>query len=1308
MNRTALYRSWWTAATLAVCSLFASVSPAQVNTAARRITTAINDADRVPLASTVRPQLKFATDQGVVSGNTAAHHMMLVLSRSQDRQQALTQYLSDVQNPASPSFHKWLTPAQYGASFGAASDDIATISAWLQSQGFTVEKSSAAANVIQFSGNVSQVQKAFSTQIHSYMVDGVRHMANATAPQVPRAMASVVNGVLGLDDFHPSSTAIQGPSAKFDANSKRIQPDFTLFSSSGTPYLYVDPADAATIYDVPNTLLNPAYTGTSYDGTGVTVGVVGDSNVDLTPVTMYREAFLNETSSTLNLPTVIVDGEDPGINGDEVETFLDLEVLGGLAPKAKINYYTSNDSDLSAGLFNAIARAIDDNAVSVLSISYGGCEANLGSDTNAFLNEKYEQAAAQGITVTVSSGDSGAAGCDSSSSTTAQYGLAVNGLGSTPYNVSVGGTDYDVLGTAFTSYVKDSQGGSSYSGVFPYWLTALSYIPERPWNDSTSNNGLLASNTALSSSGTTNIIGGGGGVSILYDKPAFQSSLTPSDGKRDVPDVSFLAGNGLYGAVWLICGSGSLYLGPDCQMSDNNFTSTSTFSGAGGTSAATPAFAAMLALVVEATGSRLGQANNVLYQLAATKYSTVFHDVVNGNNAVVCTAGTTNCGSNGFTTGFDTATGYDTASGLGSVDAAKMLQNWSSVAMGGTGTTLQINGATSPVSVTHGTSLAFNVNVAPSTATGVAALVTTQSVATGTASNNGQLTIPLTSGVGSLNYNGLPGGSYTVYARYAGDASNASSSSTPISVNIAAENSSTDLWLNVYDPSGATISGLQSIPYGSYIFAETTVYGTAEGYTDSLGLATGSFTLKDNGSTLGTAAMTSGNLASFPSITAGVYPYAVGTHKLVAAYPGDVSYKANTSNEVDFTVVKGVTTSSVNPASTTIRSTASDQVTVEIETNSLALAPTGTITLTAANGTTLGTTSSLTSGELNSGAAIAYATFTVQGSQLSPGSNLLTAVYTGDGNYQGTQSSATVTLQQADFTLKANALSLTAGSTTGNTTTITAAPENGFAGIVNLSCAVTTTPSNATSPITCAVPSTLNITGTTSATGTMTIGSTSSTTGGSYTVTLSGVDASTGKVTATTTAEVTVNGATGITLSSTGGISVVAGATTGNAATITVTPSGSFTGTVSLACSLSSSPSGAVDPIGCALSPASVSITGTSAATSTLTVSSTARTTSALRSTHELGRGIGGTLLAFGIFLLLPARRRRDLRAMAAVVLLISLGTLTGCGGNSTTTSGGGGNTTSTGTTAGTYVLKVTATASGVTAQTTTVNVTVN
>jgi trimeric autotransporter adhesin len=1271
--------------------------------AVRRITTAVNNDDRVVLNGTIRKNLKAATDLGPADPALPARHVLLVLSRTADRQAALDQYLSDVQNTQSRQYHRWLTPAEYGVRFGASEDDVQTVTAWLQSQGLSVEKMSPANNIISFKGTVAQVQAAFSTKIHSISLNGEKHLAAMSEPRLPRALAPAVKGLLGLDDFHPKPTAHVGPPARFNVAKQRIEPEFTLFDNLGNPYLYVDPSDAATIYDTPNSALNPGYKGTTYDGTGVTVGIVGDSNVDLLPVTNYRLAFLGETANTVNVPTVIVDGPDPGINGDEVETFLDMEVLGGLAPKAKINYYTSDSSDLSGGIFNAMQRAINDDQVSILSISFGECEASNGSATNQFVAEIYEQAAAQGITVTVSSGDSGAAGCDPAGISDATQGLAVNGLGSTPYNISVGGTDYVALASNFNTYAI-----SANSGVAPYWRTALGYIPERPWNDATSSDAALADNSPLlGQGGVAEVVGAGGGKSIVYTKPAYQSALTPADGARDLPDVSFLAANGLYGGLWVLCQSNTIY-GPDCATANGTLAPAARFSGVGGTSASTPAFAGMLALVVQATGSRLGQANNVLYKLAANNYTTVFHDVTIGNNSVVCTVGTPDCGANGFTTGYDATAGYDLASGLGSVDVAAMLANWGSAVGVSSDTTLTINGSTSPITVTHGANLSFGVNVNPSSATGSAGLVTTATATAGTPTLNGQpVIIPISNGAGATSYNGLPGGQYTVSATYSGDPNIAASQSAPISINIAPEVSSTLLSESVYTASEVPITTQNAIPYGSYIFSDTTVYGTAEGYAASLGAAEGTMTFFDNGTKIGTAPITSGNFSSFPALAAGVYPYTAGTHKVTATFPGDQSYKSNTSNEVDFTVVQGGTASAIVAAQSTLASNQNEVLQIIVTTSSRAAAPTGTISLSA-NGNQLDTSSTLQVGSSpTDSTVVSYVNFTLQGTQLQKGQNTLTATYSGDSNYLGSTGTGLITLTQPAFTLTAGSIAIDAGVTTGNTTTISASPSGNFAGVVHLSCSVTKAPSGATNPITCNVPATINVTGVGIATTALTVNSTANTTGGAYTVTIIGTDAASGTVTASATSQVVVTAIPSVTVANSAPISITAGATSGNTSTLTITPFGGFAGAVGISCAVTSTPTGAVDPVACSVAPASITTSGTTASTAVLTVSSTARATGALDKTRDLLGGAGVTSLALGIFFLLPSRRRRFFQGLAALVLLSSLGAIAGCSGaGSGTTSRG--TSSQTGTTAGTYVVTVTAIPTGASPQTVAVNVTVN
>ncbi len=666
-----------TLAAVTVCApLYAQTT--QPQPVSNRITAIIDDTNRVALPGNVHPMAQARFDQGAAPASLATGRIMLILGRSATQQQALTQYLDDLQNPSSPSYHKWMTPAQYGAKFGISDTDLQTVESWLQSYGFKIEKVPAARNLIQFSGTVAQVQSAFQTSIHSFAVLGATHYANVSDPQIPAALAPVVVGVTPLNDFHPVPHVVRGGNAHYDAATHSIQPELTL---SG-PALYLDPADVATIYDTPNTALNANFTsGTTYDGTGVNLGIVGVSDLTLADVQNYREAFLGETSGSVNTPTVVVEGDDPGVNGAGVEALLDAEVSGGIAPKAHIYFYTSADTDLTSGLFNAVLRAIDDNAVSILSMSFGECEAGLGSGGNSFMLEAAQEAAAQGISFVVSAGDGGSAGCDNfDTETQATFGLAVSGMASTPWTIAVGGTDFDGLPAAFSTYATTTS-----SGTPPYYRTALKYIPENPWNDSTTVDTTLASNVR-DTRGGGNIVAGSGGMSVVYAKPAFQSSLTPADSVRDLPDVSLFASNGHKQAVWAICsdsvtdGATSTYT--DCQTSGGALAAGTQIGGAGGTSASAPAFAGMLALVAQSqSGARLGQANTVLYQLAKTKYATVFHDVTVGNISVPCAAGSTNCGTNGFLTGYNTATGYDLATGLGSVDVQQMISNWSSVGL---------------------------------------------------------------------------------------------------------------------------------------------------------------------------------------------------------------------------------------------------------------------------------------------------------------------------------------------------------------------------------------------------------------------------------------------------------------------------------------------------------------------------------------------------------------------------------------------------------------------------------------------------
>lgn len=1011
-------------AALAAAGLFAVTASAfaQVDSqavVANRITQTINPDNRVTLKHNVHPLAQARFDQGAASGSLATGRIMLVLKRSDTQEAALKQYLSEAQDPNSNNYRKWLTPAQFGKLYGISDTDLTTVTAWLQSQGFTVDKVPQARNVVIFNGNVAQIQQAFHTSIHKYAVNGEMHLANSTDPQIPAALAPVIAGIAPLNDFRPKRGVTRRSPARFDADSKTIKPDLTLQDNNGTNYLYVDPADAATIYNTPNSTLNGGYSaissllgGKSYDGSGVTIGIAGDSNITASSVANYRTAFLPSAYSAKQ-PNIVIDGNDPGINGDAIEALLDLEVSGGIAPGANVNFYTAADTDLQSGLFLAIFRALDDNNVSILNVSFGACEAFEGTSGNQEIYNAWEQAAAQGISVTVSTGDSGSAACDNENTeTTAANGLAVSGLASTPYNIAVGGTDYDTLLSNFTTYVNTSNSASN------FYLTAKGYIPEVPWNDSPSSNTTISANTPYKdSSGNTNIVGAGGGVSSCvessedangnitctaggYAQPSFQSGIVPtslsgsgSSAVRAVPDVSFLAGDGSYTATWVVCADstsapssdGKAYT--DCQTP---FGSTTTFSGVGGTSAAAPAFAGMLALVSQSQGgARLGQANYVLYNLYKN-YPAVFHDITTGNNSVVCSSGSPDCGSNGFLSGFNTAAGYDGASGLGSVDVSQLVANWKNAKFTTSATSLTINGSTSAINVQHGTNLTFDISVNPTTATGDVSIINNSGVTNNQASYQTFGTLN-SGGTLSGSYNGLPGGGpYTVNAYYAGDSTNAASKSNGVSVTISPENSTTALAINIYDAStGKNYTGsATSIPYGLFNFAVAQPYGNAStvdsnGNITLDGTPTGTVNFYDSNNSLASAAVANNGAATYSNYQIVSQSFSVGSHNITAKYSGDASLNASTSTAQAFTIVQAATTTTATAGASSVGSTGSVKIAVAVGADSIGAPPSGTVQLY--NGTTaIGSPVAVTQGySSTTGLTQSTATFTLTGSQLT-------------------------------------------------------------------------------------------------------------------------------------------------------------------------------------------------------------------------------------------------------------------------------------------------------------------------------------
>ncbi len=569
---------------------------------ADRITSFIDDEQTVPLPGNRYPLAVAEYDGGAVASDFPMQHMILTLLPDSAQQDALTQLVEAQHNPESSYYHQWLTPGQYAERFGVSEADVSQISGWLQGHGFEVEEVTAGRRSIIFSGTAAQVKSAFHTQIHTYKIGSEIHHANAKDPEVPAALVQVVGGVVSLHDFRsePMHSVVQ-----------KASPEFT---SGGSHYLA--PADFATIYD-----LVPLYQQ-SITGSGESVAIVARTNINIADVAQFRALF----GLPANNPQIIVNGTNPGIisSGEETEADLDVEWSGAVAKGVTIKFVVSKSTNSSDGVDLSAQYIVNQNVAPVMSTSFGLCEAALGSSGNGFLSSLWQQAAAQGITVLVSSGDNGAAGCDSASASTATHGRAVNGLCSTPYSVCVGGTEFNDVSSLSLYWSSSNAPGTQAS--------AFSYIPEVVWNESGGGGGLWAS---------------GGGMSSIYAKPSWQIGTgVPADGKRDVPDVSLTAaGHDGY----LIVQNGALYV-------------------VGGTSAASPSFAGLMALVVQHTGARQGDANTTFYPLATKQRAggaTVFHDITVGNNSVP------------GQTGFNATPGYDQATGLGSVDASVLVNHWS-------------------------------------------------------------------------------------------------------------------------------------------------------------------------------------------------------------------------------------------------------------------------------------------------------------------------------------------------------------------------------------------------------------------------------------------------------------------------------------------------------------------------------------------------------------------------------------------------------------------------------------------------------
>jgi subtilase family serine protease len=674
------------AAAISAIAIIAAAPSIQAQSAAPRlITQSINPANLMTLAGNTRPEANAANDRGIVPDSFPLDHMLLQLQRSGEQEQAFNTLIDQLHDRSSPNFHKWLSIGEIGTLFGPSTADIRAVTAWLEHKGFAVNGVYSTGTAIDFSGTAGKVRAAFHTEIHRLSVNGADHIANMSDPQIPMALAPAVVGIVSLHDF-------------------RAQPQMTVMPplTANTQY-DVGPADLATIYN-----LNPVFTSGNY-GQNQTIYLIETADVPVTSdwdtfrtefslpsyptatlKTIHPPPHLNTPSNNCTDPKTVTE-KDPVA---PVEATLDTEYASAAAPGAAIvvvacaNLTSTRGTSPTDGLLIAILNLIHGSyAPSVISMSYGESETLLGAAQNEAFRRAYQIAVSMGFSIFVSAGDAGAAESDrvvdGKAVTIATHGINVNGHASTWYNVAVGGTDFGDAKSISTYWLSMNLTGQ---------LSALSYIPEIPWNDTCgsepfaeyngytmANGGPIAFCNSTAGASYLTPKGGSGGASACAtgnaskntpgvvsgtcagrSTPPWQTGVVglPSNstdygyGVRVLPDVALFAANGPSAHAYVFCYSGPPL--PQQKQKNCNGTPAGFSYGGGGTSFAAPIMAGIQALVNQQAGGPQGNPNYRYYQLAAQQYgatgssacdsnkgnavgaSCIFYDITTGDNAVPC------------------------------------------------------------------------------------------------------------------------------------------------------------------------------------------------------------------------------------------------------------------------------------------------------------------------------------------------------------------------------------------------------------------------------------------------------------------------------------------------------------------------------------------------------------------------------------------------------------------------------------------------------------------------------------------------
>ncbi len=433
---------------------------------------------RVALSGQAVPLIKQAQLLGAAD---VQQQLQLSVGLRPRNQQDLAILLSDLYNPHSSLYHRFLTPQQFASDFAPTPDQQQQVASYLRSQGLTVTSIAPNGLLIDATATVAQAEAAFQVAINNYKVGSRTFFANASAPAIPASLTSLIASIGGLDNavkwkplLQSQATAPMMPTRS--ANRLRR-------SAQQTGY---GPSDLTGAYD--ETPLQSA----GINGSNQTVAIFELDGYQSSDITQYLQ---NYGLSSPSISNVLVDGFNGAAGAGAIEVDLDIEVVAAMAPQASQLIYEGPNT--TQGVNDTYNQIVTDDKAQVMTASWGECEAQSGTSELQTLDSIFQQGAAEGISMFAAAGDSGAYDCGDTN-------LGVDSPASDPYITGVGGTNLQLS-----------------SGV---------YGSESVWSD--------PSATQQGPEGD----GGGGGLSSTFTEPSWQTGPGVqnqySNGNREMPDVT--------------------------------------------------------------------------------------------------------------------------------------------------------------------------------------------------------------------------------------------------------------------------------------------------------------------------------------------------------------------------------------------------------------------------------------------------------------------------------------------------------------------------------------------------------------------------------------------------------------------------------------------------------------------------------------------------------------------------------------------------------------------------------------------------